>query len=151
MIKIEKSTELFTDECLECLKDSVLYDNYFTEKSAREFIKEGFKKKEIYIALYNNIEVAGFMRIDKKGVFSKFAFLRLIAVKKSFRGKSIGKLMIKYFEEIGFKKENNVFLVVGEINNDAKKLYEALGYKEVGKIYELYEKNLTENIMMKSK
>lgn len=41
--------------------------------------------------------------------------------------------------------------MVGEINNDAKRLYETLGYKEVGKIPELYEKNLTENIMMKSK
>jgi ribosomal protein S18 acetylase RimI-like enzyme len=154
MINIIKGGAEHFIDCKESLKHSVLFDNYFDEKSLNEFIKEGLKKKEIHVAqiIENGEKVnVGFMRIDINGMFSKYPFLRLIAVKKAFRNKNIGKNMLEYFEKIGFENSEKVFLVVSEINQKAKSLYERTGYRETGKIFELYKKNISEFIMMKNR
>ena len=59
--------------------------------------------------------------------------------------------MIEFYESMGFEKSDKVFLLVSEFNTDAKRLYERLGYVEVGKIPDLYQKDTAEYFMMKRK
>jgi ribosomal protein S18 acetylase RimI-like enzyme len=44
-----------------------------------------------------------------------------------------------------------VFLVVADFNPEAKRLYERVGYIEVGAIPNLYREGMTEYLMMKSR
>jgi ribosomal protein S18 acetylase RimI-like enzyme len=43
------------------------------------------------------------------------------------------------------------FLVVADFNPDAKRLYERLGYQQVGVLPGLYKEGVTEYLMMKEK
>jgi len=75
--------------------------------------------------------------------------LHIIAVKQEIRGKGIGKALLTYFEMEDFEGSTKVFLVVADFNPDAKKLYQHLGYRQVGKIPGLYKDGVTEYLMMK--
>jgi len=44
-----------------------------------------------------------------------------------------------------------VFLVVADFNPEAKRLYEHLGYRQVGEIPGLYKAGVTEYLMMKER
>lgn len=48
-----------------------------------------------------------------------------------------------------FKDFSKLFLVVADFNPDARRLYEKIGYTEVGCIPSLYREGITENLMMK--
>jgi ribosomal protein S18 acetylase RimI-like enzyme len=137
--------------CASCLNNCVLGERYFYDrKHTVEFLKDGFEKGEIYLCV-NDDTVLGFMRIDLKGTFAKFPLLRVIAVNEKYRNQGIGKAMIEYYESMGFEESDKVFLLVSEFNTDAKRLYERLGYVEVGKIPDLYQKDTAEYFMMKKK
>jgi ribosomal protein S18 acetylase RimI-like enzyme len=139
------------EACADCLKNCVLGERYFYDrKHTVGFLKDGFEKKEIYLCVSNDT-VLGVMRIDPRGTFAKFPLLRVIAVNEKHRNRGIGKAMMEFYESIGFKESNKVFLLVSEFNTDAKRLYERLGYVEVGKIPDLYQKNTSEHFMMKKK
>lgn len=139
------------EACASCLSNCVLGERYFYDrKHTVEFLKDGFDKGEIHLCV-NNDTVLGFMRIDPKGTFAKFPLLRVIAVNEKHRNQGIGKAMIEFYELMGFEEANKVFLLVSEFNTDAKRLYERLGYTEVGKIPDLYQKDTAEYFMMKKK
>ncbi len=55
------------------------------------------------------------------------------------------------FEDISFTHSDKVFLLVSSFNEQAKKLYESIGYKRVGVIDDLYKNGISEYIMMKVK
>ncbi|WP_243277881.1 GNAT family N-acetyltransferase [Clostridium yunnanense] len=44
-----------------------------------------------------------------------------------------------------------IFLMVADFNKDAKKLYEKMGYEQVGIIPSFYRKGINEHLMMKVK
>jgi len=139
-------------ECLLCVKQSDLWEAYFrSNTTAENDIKEMIIKKQIYVATNTNDECIGFMGVIDQGCFRKFSYLSLIAVKKKDRGKGIGKKLIHKFEEIGFEKADKVFLLVSDFNKKAQSLYRQLGYKNVGKIPDLFKKGVSEHILVKYK
>ncbi len=139
------------EDCAKCLNNSVLGERYFYDrKHTVDFLKDGFEKGEIYVYIHQDT-VLGFMRIDPKGTFAKFPLLRVIAVSEKHRNQGIGKAMLEFYELTGFEAADKVFLLVSEFNNDARRLYERLGYVEVGKIPDLYQKGVSEYFMMKKK
>jgi len=66
-----------------------------------------------------------------------------------FRNLGIGKKLLKHFEETNSKTSLKLFLVVAEFNPKAKRLYQSIGYKEVGIVPNLYKRGVTECLMMK--
>lgn len=144
-------------ECIEdlkkCLEDSVLKRHYFVDKEKTEnFLKEGIERKEIYIAVDEQKNCLGFIRIDWNFAFSGYPLLRTISVKPQCRGKGIGTSLLKYFEAMSFEKVEKVFLFVSQLNLKARKLYEKKGYFTVGAIPGLYTKNGTvEFLLMKQR
>jgi ribosomal protein S18 acetylase RimI-like enzyme len=56
---------------------------------------------------------------------------------------------MEYFEKVVSEGCSKVFLVVADFNPRAKQLYQRIGYKEVGKIPNLYKNGITEYLMMK--
>lgn len=150
-IVIEKGSIACLCDCEEALLHSSLGENYFSiEGSAKNAILEGIGQGDLYAAFADG-ECAGFFYLIPKGAFHSFPYLHIIAVKESYRGKGIGTALLGRLEEIAFETANKIFLVVADFNPDAKRFYEANGYRQAGEIPSLYRPGITEYLMMKEK
>lgn len=150
--KIIKGNKGYLNDCVVALSNSELGKQYFSSKgSAKAALEEGFNKNEIYVVLDANHNCTGFMWIIMNGMFHSFPYLHIIAVKEAYRNQGIGRELLKYFEEVCYRDKNKVFLVVADFNPKAKRLYESLGYVEVGAIPSLYRDGIKEFLMMKTK
>lgn len=151
-ITVIKGSINYINECEDALLNSELGKRYFSEKgSARKSLEEGFSKSEIYVAIDNNNNCKGFVWVILNGIFHSFPYIHIIAVKSENRGQGIGKLLLRFVEDGYYKKYSKLFLVVAEFNPAAKRLYERMGYSEIGDIPNLYRNGITECLMMKSK
>jgi len=151
-ITISKAHEGHLEDCKDALLYSKLGQEYFvTEEKALAAITEGITKEEIFVAVNEDGECLGFIWFILKSAFHSFPYLHIIAVKEAFRGMGIGKKLISFFEETVFTENSKVFLVVADFNPDAKRLYESLGYHQVGVIPNLYKEGVTEHLMMKER
>jgi len=151
-INIIKGNMTYINDCELALIKSELGKTYFYKiGSARKALEEGFSKEEIYVAIDKNKNCVGFVWFSLSGIFYSFPYLHIIAVKEENRNQGIGKELIKYFENICFEDDDKVFLVVADFNMDAKRLYEKIGYTEVGSIPGLFKAGITEHIMMKKR
>lgn len=151
-ITVIKGSINYINDCEDALLNSELGKRYFSEKgSARKSLEEGFSKSEIYVAIDNNNNCKGFVWVILNGIFHSFPYIHIIAVKSENRGQGIGKLLLRFVEDVYYKKYSKLFLVVAEFNPTAKRLYERMGYSEIGDIPNLYRNGITECLMMKSK
>lgn len=149
-INIIKGSIEYINACEEALVNSELGRNYFSkEGSAKNALQEGFSKGEIYIALDANEDCKGFIWFIANGIFHAFPYLHIIAVKQESRNSGIGKKLLQFFEEVSFKDNRKLFLVVADFNPAAKRLYEKVGYVEVGNIPSLYRSGISEHLMIK--
>lgn len=151
-ITITKAREKHLEDCKVALLNSKLGQEYFcTEEKALSALTEGITKEEIFVAVDEGGECLGFIWFILKSAFHSFPYLHIIAVKEAFRGRGIGKKLLSFFEEAVFTNSSKVFLVVADFNPDAKRLYESLGYRQVGVIPDLYKEGISEYLMMKER
>lgn len=150
--KIVQGEIRYLDVCLEALMHSELACNYLPdEKVAKNHLVEAFERKEMYLALDSEGKCVGYIRFVLNGAFYDFPYVCNISVKENFRGRGIGKRLLGFFEDISFAHYDKVFLLVSSFNEQAKKLYESIGYNQVGVINDLYKDGISEYIMMKAK
>ncbi len=150
-ITVIKGSINHLNDCEDALVDSELGKRYFSEKgSARKSLEEGFCKNEIYVAIENN-KCMGFIWVIFNGIFHSFPYIHIVAVKSEVRGQGIGEELLRFVENEYFCNYSKLFLVVADFNPKAKRLYERIGYSEIGKIPDLYRKGISECLMMKSK
>lgn len=148
-IKIRKAKRKHLNDCAQALLRSDLGAMYFSDESrAFKTLQSGISKGEVSVAEGGRSECLGFVWIIPNGAF-KFPFLHIIAVKEEYRGIGIGKKLLKFFEEKAIQNSSKAFLIVADFNSKAKKLYESIGYKEVGRIPGLYKEGVLEFLMMK--
>jgi ribosomal protein S18 acetylase RimI-like enzyme len=150
-ITIIKGSINYLNDCEEALVNSELGTRYFSEKGkARKALEEGFNDNDIYVAIDNNNNCKGFIWVIH-GIFHMHPYVHIIAVKSENRGQGIGKMLLKFIEDVYYKKYSKLFLVVSDFNPDAKRLYKDIGYSVIGDIPNLYREGITECLMMKSK
>ena len=150
--KIIKGNINFINECEDALENSLLGKKYFSEVgSARKTLEEGFGKGEIYVAVDSDNNCKGFVWVILDGIFHSWPYIHIITVKSEYRGQGIGKMLLKFVEDVVFKDYKKLFLVVSDFNPDARRLYESIGYTPIGEIPDLYTKGITECLMMKLK
>jgi len=138
------------EDCKVALLDSTLGHIYFTvEENAVATLTEGIAKGEVFVAVDADGACLGFVWFIDEGAFHGFPYLHIIAVKAAYRGKGIGQQLLRFFEETAFAEHSKVFLVVADFNPEARRLYERLGYRQVGAIPGLYREGVTEYLMMK--
>ncbi len=151
-IIIVKGTMKHLKGCAEALINSEIGAAYFpSARQAEAFLQQGLAKEEIYVAMDERGDCAGYIWFTLEGAFYRFPYLLNIAVKKELRGEGIGKKLLALFEEKGFAKASRLFLLVSDFNAGAKRLYQAIGYKEVGVIPDFIKPGVAEHIMMKAK
>ncbi len=113
-------------------------------------LMEAARQGQIYIALVNH-RCAGFMRVVKRGMFDRFAYLGVLGVKAEFRGRGIGAQLMQRFEEIGFEAGRRVFILVSEFNGSAQRFYARLGYQKLCLMPSLFKNGISEWLLMKEK
>ena len=151
-ITITKAQLRHLEDCKVALLKSILGQVYFpSEEKALSTLTEGISKGEIFVAVDEDEggECLGFIWFVLRGAFHSFPYLHIVAVKEAFRGRGIGRKLLHFFEETVFADASKVFLVVADFNPEARRLYERLGYKQVGAIPGLYKDGVTEYLMMK--
>lgn len=150
-LRIVPGTTEHLFDCKEAFRDSELGEAYYSEEVATSRLTEALCKGEIFVALDESSHCLGYIWIALKGMFDHFPYCRLLAVRKECRGRGIGTALVKYYEMVGFANSTKLFILVSDFNSRAKKLYERLGYKQVGFIPDLFKNGVSEYILVKFK
>jgi len=149
-IKIVQGNLEHMADCIEAHKYSQLGEIYYhPDEEMAELLIDGFNKGEIYVALDKDRNCLGFIWIALSGTFYGFPYCRILAVKKEYRGKGVGTALLNYYQKMGFAKSGRLFILVSDFNKGARKLYERLGFIQVGTIPDLFKKGISELILAK--
>jgi ribosomal protein S18 acetylase RimI-like enzyme len=151
-IAISRADESHIRDCVAALAHSELGRVYFpSEENALASLAEGVAQDEVFVAVDEAGESVGFIWFIPRGAFHSYPYLHVIAVKDGHRGEGIGQKLLQFFEEGVFEDSAKAFLVVADFNPDARRLYERLGWRQVGAIPGLYREGVTECVMMKER
>ncbi len=104
-----------------------LYKGTFSDGWNLEMIKSAYKNQRfISLGAFIDDELIGVITCD----FNEFdADIEGVVVKKEFRGKGVGALLISELEKVLVKnKKEKIFLEVRKSNLIAQKLYEKMGF-----------------------
>jgi ribosomal protein S18 acetylase RimI-like enzyme len=104
-------------------------------------------ESELYVARLDE-QIVGCLLLEMHGQLK--GFIRAICVDPAFQGRSIGTRMIGLIEKRVFKTSPNLFIMVSSFNLGAKKLYERLGFLEVGLFKDYVVKGSDEFLLRKS-
>ena len=104
--------------------------------------------KEVHVAVGAE-GVLGFVVLDMRGAF--VGYLQTIAVKARFRGRAVGRALIRFAEDRIFSESPNVFLCVSSFNERARALYLRLGYRVVGELPDFVVPGHSELLLRKTK
>ena len=147
-IQICPGTDEHIEGCIESIKHSVLWDEYFQYLTQlEEMFKDGISKGQIHVALNTRDRCIGYIWVVKDGAFSHYPYLRSFAVQRGYRSKGIGTALMQYFEQLS--PSQRFFLLVSELNDQAMRFYERNGYIAVGKIPDLFRPGICEIILTK--
>ncbi|TCT13777.1 [SSU ribosomal protein S18P]-alanine acetyltransferase [Natranaerovirga pectinivora] len=123
--------------------EEMSFTNPWTKKA---FEDELVNKLALYIVAISNNEVIGYGGIWK--IYDE-GHITNIAIRKTYRGKGIGKLMVQELIKAGKKKGIDRYtLEVRESNIIARKLYKDLGFEEIGLRRNYYTKPVEHAVIM---
>ena len=124
-----KDPEVFA-ECARLMSQS---DPWTTLGLPYEYCMKAFEGgfREVFLAECEN-ELAGFVIMQTQGTFK--GYIQTIFMKASWRGRGLGKELIQFCEDRILKYSPNVFICVSSFNAGAIRLYEELGYVQVGEL-----------------
>lgn len=145
-IRLAENKDL--DQIVELIKTSILGEVYFLDKDLSGIVRPSISKQLVYVM--EDQDLLAFLWLSQNGCFEKYPYLHMLVVKEGLRSKGYGRQMIDYFENVICRDRQKVFLMVGDYNLRARRLYEKLGYKEVGCLPDFYKDQVTEYLMMKT-
>ncbi len=149
-MKIQPADISHLKQCVDIVINSELGKVYYSDiQSTTAKFKQAIELKQMHVAIDSSQEVTGFAYICPEGMFAKLPYLRTIAVRADLRGQGIGNRLLEYFESSHSNNANQLYLLVSSFNSKAKKLYEQVGYEQVGMIKDWAIKGVDEYIMMK--
>ncbi len=148
---IKKANADDTLSCLECVKNSQLWDAYFRDEDSISEIEEEIRKNRVTVAVNNDDQCVGIMSVVDGGCFGTFPYLALLSVHSKYRSSGIGKSLLEFYEKEGFAKANRVFLLCSDFNVRGRLFYQNNGYEECGQISNLYKEGITEHLFVKYK
>ena len=101
----------------------------------------------IFIAHLENIP-CGAIVMQQHGVAGS-PYVKSIVVSKEFKGKGVGKSLMKFVEEYFRAYSKHMFLCVSSFNKDAQSFFKALGYVQVGEFKDYIIAGESEILMYK--
>jgi ribosomal protein S18 acetylase RimI-like enzyme len=151
-VSINEGVPAHLEACVAAVRDSELGRTYYQQDEARlaGIIREGLVKGEIRVASIAEDPCLGFIWFTGNGMFYRFPYIRLLAVKSVRRSNGVGSLLLGYVENLLRQRQaGKLFLTVAEFNRRAKRLYERLGYQDVALVPDLFHSGYAEHVMMK--
>jgi ribosomal protein S18 acetylase RimI-like enzyme len=103
--------------------------------------------KEIYIIECEK-NIAGFIILQTAGTFS--GYIQTICIGETFRGKGLGKILLRYCEKRVLEFSPNLFICVSSFNTGAIKLYYEFGFKLVGELDNFVKEGFNELLLRKT-
>ncbi|HBL17769.1 MAG: hypothetical protein A2X36_10990 [Elusimicrobia bacterium GWA2_69_24] len=103
--------------------------------------------REKYVAVGSD-RVLGAIVLAMGGPFK--GYVQAVVVDPGQRGRGVGRALLAAAEERIFRDTPNVFLCVSSFNTGARRLYEALGYRQVGEIPDYVVPGHSELLLRKS-
>ncbi|MEP6574723.1 MAG: GNAT family N-acetyltransferase [Gemmatimonadota bacterium] len=104
--------------------------------------------RECYVAIGEPDRVTGFLLINMHGPFS--GYIQTVLVHPEARGGGLGTRFVKFAEDRILRDSPNVFLCVSSFNSAARRLYERLGYRLIGKLEAFVVDGYSELLMRKT-
>lgn len=122
--------------------ESLVYQEVFTDKEVEQILEEN----ETYL-LINNGELVGFTcgqnyvsKTDLDDIETRIVnesnkpiafYISELATKNEYRGKGLGKMLIKFLLDKKIQEGKRFFLIHTRLNNPVRSLYESLGFSSV--------------------
>ena len=103
--------------------------------------------KEVYLAMIEE-QIAGFAILNMQGGF--IGYVQTLCVAPDWRNKGVGSELMSFVERRIFKETPNVFICVSSFNPKALKLYQRLGYEEIGELKDYIITGHSEILLRKS-
>lgn len=104
--------------------------------------------REVHVARAGD-RILGFLVLALQGPFT--GYIQSIVVAPDARRQGIGAQLIACAEERIFKVSPNVFLCVSDFNTSAQRVYERLGYRQVGLLEDYIVRGSSEILLRKSR
>lgn len=101
-------------------------------------------------AMGENGELIGFLASMANGIGSE-PMVEYLCIAPKSRGMRVGQGLMSYFEDVLFPDADNLYLFVSDINPDAARLYERLGYQMIGALPNFNLKAQTEFLHRKTR
>ena len=105
------------------------------------------ERRERYVA-WKSEQIAGFLVLNMAGAF--VGYIQIVCVAEDQRGKGLGTRLLKFAEDRILRDSPNVFICVSDFNVAARRLYERLGYLEVGELSDYLVAGHAEILLRKS-
>jgi [ribosomal protein S18]-alanine N-acetyltransferase len=103
--------------------------------------------REVYVAREDE-ELAGFLIVCMTGAF--VGYIQTICIQPDRRGQGLGSKLVEFAEQRILAESPNVFMCVSSFNQDARRLYERLGYRVVGELTDYIVQGHSEILLRKT-
>lgn len=103
--------------------------------------------REVYVAREDE-ELAGFLIVCMTGAF--VGYIQTICIQPDRRGHGLGSKLVEFAEQRILAESPNVFMCVSSFNQDARRLYERLGYRVVGELTDYIVQGHSEILLRKT-
>ncbi len=146
-ITIRPMTPADIPGCARWIAETPLWQRYHvTEQSIGERLRAGLEEgATIYVADRAG-EVLGFLWLVERGAFARSDYVQLIGVRPSDRSRGVGRALMEFAEAKSAAVGRDLFLLVSDLNTDAQRFYQRLGYRQVGKLDDYVVPGVTELI-----
>jgi ribosomal-protein-alanine N-acetyltransferase len=104
--------------------------------------------REVYV-VRDDAGVSGFVVIDMRGLVS--GYIQILCVREDRRGQGIGSRLIQWAENRIFRDSPNAFICVSSFNTGARRLYERLGFEQVGMLRDFIISGHSEFLLRKTR
>ena len=114
--------------------------------SLRRAVAQG----ELYLAVSEDGELAGAMRVVMTGFCGLYPYLSLIGVRDTFRGQGVGSFLMEHLEDMALRAgARRVTLMVSDFNQGAQAFYRSRGYWLLGSLPDAVKPGIGELVMVK--
>ena len=103
--------------------------------------------REVYV-LRNQDVLGGFLILCLTGAF--VGYIQTVCIHPEQRGQGLGSKLVAFAEQRILAEFPNVFMCVSSFNQDARRLYERLGYAVVGELNDYIVQGHSEILLRKT-
>ena len=150
-LRLERASSELPADCEAVFRNSAIYERYFQDPGRLELsLRRAAAQGELYLAVSEDGELAGAMRVVMTGFCGLDPYLSLIGVRDTFRGQGVGSFLMEHLEDMALRAgARRVTLMVSDFNQGAQAFYRSRGYWLLGSLPDAVKPGIGELVMVK--